>query len=94
MCDPPIYVIAPIDRCYELTGTIKAAWEGISGGPGVEAAVDGFFDEPARQGGRVMEMPPAPTPLASRPPPALPDAPPRRSTSRPRWSSRSSARAR
>jgi hypothetical protein len=43
LCDPPVYVIAPIDRCYELTGTIKAAWEGISGGPGVEVAVDRFF---------------------------------------------------
>jgi len=44
LADPPTYVIAPIDRCYELTGTIKAHWEGISGGPGVEAAVSGFFD--------------------------------------------------
>ncbi len=43
LADPPAYVIAPIDRCYELTGTIKAAWEGISGGAGVETAVDGFF---------------------------------------------------
>jgi hypothetical protein len=43
LSDPPVYVIAPIDRCYELTGTIKAAWEGISGGPGVPAAVDAFF---------------------------------------------------
>ena len=43
LCDPPIHVIAPIDRCYELTGTIKAAWQGISGGPGVETAVHGFF---------------------------------------------------
>jgi hypothetical protein len=41
--DPPIYVIAPIDRCYALTGAIKAAWEGISGGPGVQLAVDRFF---------------------------------------------------
>jgi len=41
---PPMYVIAPIDRCYELTGTIKAHWEGISGGPGVEAAVSDFFE--------------------------------------------------
>ncbi|HEY5428122.1 MAG TPA: DUF5947 family protein, partial [Solirubrobacteraceae bacterium] len=24
MSDPPMYLIAPIDRCYELTGTIKA----------------------------------------------------------------------
>jgi len=44
MSDPPSYVIAPIDRCYELTGTIKAAWQGISGGPEVHAAVDGFFE--------------------------------------------------
>ena len=34
LSDPPIYVIAPIDRCYALTGTIKAHWEGISGGAG------------------------------------------------------------
>ncbi len=44
LSDPPIHVIAPIDRCYELTGTIKAAWEGISGGPEVPAAVDRFFE--------------------------------------------------
>jgi hypothetical protein len=42
--DHPVHVIAPIDRCYELTGTIKAAWEGISGGPGVQTAVDRFFE--------------------------------------------------
>jgi len=45
MSDPPMYVIAPIDRCYALTGTIKAHWEGISGGPDVHAAVERFFDE-------------------------------------------------
>jgi hypothetical protein len=44
LSDPPAYVIAPIDKCYELTGLIKTSWEGISGGPGVEAAVAGFFD--------------------------------------------------
>ena len=33
LSDPPMYAIAPIDRCYALTGTIKANWEGISGGP-------------------------------------------------------------
>jgi hypothetical protein len=43
LSDPPAYVIAPIDRCYELTGTIKASWEGISGGSAVEAAVERFF---------------------------------------------------
>ena len=44
LVDPAVYVIAPIDRCYELTGTIKAHWEGISGGSGVESAVGEFFD--------------------------------------------------
>jgi Family of unknown function (DUF5947) len=43
LSDPPMYVIAPIDRCYALTGTIKAHWEGISGGPGVQDAVARFF---------------------------------------------------
>ena len=43
LSDPPVYLIAPIDRCYELTGTVKAHWEGISGGASVEAAVDEFF---------------------------------------------------
>ena len=45
MSDPPMYVIAPIDRCYALTGTIKAHWEGISGGSGVHDAVERFFGE-------------------------------------------------
>ena len=44
LADPPMYVIAPIDRCYELTGTVKAHWEGISGGSGVHDAVERFFD--------------------------------------------------
>ena len=41
----PAYAIAPIDRCYALTGTIKVNWEGISGGPRVQEAVSGFFEE-------------------------------------------------
>ncbi len=44
LASPPIHVIAPIDRCYALTGTIKAHWEGISGGDGVEQAVAEFFE--------------------------------------------------
>jgi hypothetical protein len=43
LADPLAYAIAPIDKCYELTGTIKAHWEGISGGSEVEAAVGRFF---------------------------------------------------
>jgi hypothetical protein len=44
LAEPPAYVIAPIDRCYALTGTVKASWEGISGGSGVEEAVARFFE--------------------------------------------------
>ena len=44
MSDPPAYAIAPIDRCYALTGTIKAHWEGLSGGAKVQEAVTAFFD--------------------------------------------------
>ena len=51
LSDPPVYVIAPIDRCYALTGTIKATWEGISGGRGVEQAVTRFFDDLRADGG-------------------------------------------
>lgn len=43
LADPPVYAIAPIDQCYALTGAIKATWEGISGGAGVEHAVSDFF---------------------------------------------------
>ncbi len=45
LSDPACYAIAPIDRCYELTGTIKANWEGISGGSKVREAVLAFFAE-------------------------------------------------
>jgi hypothetical protein len=45
MSDPPVYAIAPIDRCYMLVGLIKAHWQGISGGPEVPEAVDRFFAE-------------------------------------------------
>ena len=45
LADPPVYAIAPIDRCYALTGAIKATWEGISGGTGVDFAVTRFFED-------------------------------------------------
>ena len=47
--EPHAYAIVPIDRCYELVGTIKANWQGISGGTAVEDAVGVFF---ARLGDR------------------------------------------
>ena len=43
--DPPAYAIAPIDRCYMLVGLVKASWEGISGGAGMERAIETYFDE-------------------------------------------------
>jgi hypothetical protein len=45
MADPPMFAIAPIDRCYMLVGLVKASWEGISGGAGVEKAIEGYFEE-------------------------------------------------
>ncbi len=43
MSDPPQYVIVPIDRCYEMVGAVKVAWEGISGGDEVDQAIAAFF---------------------------------------------------
>jgi len=39
------HAIVPIDECYRLVGLVRMSWEGISGGPQVEAAVAGFFAE-------------------------------------------------
>ncbi len=44
LADPRQYAIAPIDQCYMLVGLVKANWEGISGGVGLERAIAGFFD--------------------------------------------------
>ena len=40
-----VYAIAPIDRCYLLVGLVKTAWEGISGGAGVEQAIASYFED-------------------------------------------------
>jgi hypothetical protein len=45
LATPPVYVIAPLDDCYRLVGTIKATWEGITGGAAMEAAVQRYFDD-------------------------------------------------
>jgi hypothetical protein len=45
LADPPAHAIAPIDECYRLVGMIKLEWDGISGGPGVEHAIETFFGE-------------------------------------------------
>lgn len=38
------YFIAPIDRFYELVGTIRMGWKGLSGGPEIWKAIREFFD--------------------------------------------------
>jgi hypothetical protein len=37
------YYLAPIDRCYELTGLIRKYWQGFSGGAEVWEKIDRFF---------------------------------------------------
>ena len=37
------YFIAPIDACYELVGTIRVHWRGLSGGDEVWVEIEKFF---------------------------------------------------
>ena len=37
------YYFAPIDQCYKLTGIIRTAWRGLSGGDAVWRDIDDFF---------------------------------------------------
>jgi hypothetical protein len=37
------YFIAPIDKCYELVGTIRMHWRGLSGGEEVWREIEKFF---------------------------------------------------
>jgi len=37
------YFIAPIDKCYELVGTIRMHWRGLSGGQEVWDRIESFF---------------------------------------------------
>jgi hypothetical protein len=43
--EPRQYAVAPIDECYRLVGTVKASWEGISGGGAVERVVPAFLED-------------------------------------------------
>jgi len=38
-----LYAIVPTDQAYRLVGLIKASWEGITGGQGVDRAIAEFF---------------------------------------------------
>ncbi|MDQ6931216.1 MAG: DUF5947 family protein [Candidatus Eremiobacteraeota bacterium] len=42
---PEQYFIVPIDKCYELVGSIKLCWKGFDGGDEARAKIDGFFAE-------------------------------------------------
>ena len=37
------YFIAPMDACYELVGTIRMHWRGLSGGDAVWQEIEKFF---------------------------------------------------
>ena len=39
------YFLAPIDRCYALTGLVRRFWRGLSGGEEAWQAIDCFFKE-------------------------------------------------
>lgn len=39
------YFIAPIDKCFELVGTIRIHWRGLSGGQEVWNKIDSFFSQ-------------------------------------------------
>ncbi|HEY2143541.1 MAG TPA: DUF5947 family protein [Candidatus Udaeobacter sp.] len=41
--DKRAYFIAPIDTCFELVGTIRTNWRGLSGGEEVWSKIDNFF---------------------------------------------------
>ncbi len=45
------YCVAPIDRCYELSGLIRMHWRGLSGGDEVWQAIGEFFAR-LREAGR------------------------------------------
>lgn len=37
--------VVPVDRCYELVGTLRMHWHGFDGGAEVRAAMAEFFDD-------------------------------------------------
>jgi hypothetical protein len=38
------YYLVPIDKCYELVGTVRTHWRGLSGGSAVWDAIHRFFE--------------------------------------------------
>lgn len=47
--------LAPLDRCYELTGIIRTTWRGLSGGEEVWLAIREFFQRLRSQAGVAPE---------------------------------------
>ncbi|MEA2347160.1 MAG: hypothetical protein QOG62_947 [Thermoleophilaceae bacterium] len=43
--EEPMHAIVPIDKCYMLVGLVKASWDGISGGAGMDKAIADYFAE-------------------------------------------------
>jgi hypothetical protein len=41
--------LLPIDRCYELVGSLRSAWRGFDGGQEARALLDAFFADLARR---------------------------------------------
>ena len=39
----PVYVILPMDACYQLVGILRAYWRGDGGGDEVWTEIDGFL---------------------------------------------------
>ncbi len=44
LADPPVHLVAPIDRCYELVGLLRLGWKGLSGGTAIWRQVGEFLD--------------------------------------------------
>ncbi|MGH2967830.1 MAG: DUF5947 family protein [Solirubrobacteraceae bacterium] len=44
LAERPQHLIAPIDAAYGLVGVVKSSWEGISGGAGVQDAVESYLE--------------------------------------------------
>ena len=50
------YYLAPIDKCYELVGLIRAHWRGLSGGTEVWREVTAFFSGLKKQSAGSSEV--------------------------------------
>jgi hypothetical protein len=43
------HFVVPIDRAYELVGTIRGSWKGLGGGNAVWRAIAAFFDQLSKE---------------------------------------------